>query len=254
MRSSQRQALIVERVKAEGSIKIRQIVEELGVAPATVRRDIMQLADQGLVERIHGGAAKLAFSPESTAVRTPSSTELHFANLAIDLIEEDTVIGIGGGAKCVALMTKLCQSNLARSLTVVTYSLDVVRAARDWGAQQRGMTVMFAGGIVYQNAATGEYASRFLRNMRTDISFLQPEGIDPEAGFMMNDPQVAPVVQTYVRQSRRLVGLVPQDLWQTPGFVTVCQLAKVDSIITTGEVPSFMIPVLHAAKVTVRAT
>lgn len=252
MRAAQRHAFLLERMNQKGTVKIVDIARELKIAPATVRRDIKQMADQGLLERIHGGAARLAYGPAPEASRLPTTLEVHFANVALDMITPSSVIGIGSGSLCYALMIKLCQSALAKDLTVVTYSLSIVKAAHDWHSQERGMTVLFAGGLLRQDLATGEYASRFLRRITTDMCFLQPEGIDRQSGLMSEDPAIAPVIETSTNHSRRVVAMIPSDMWHTKSYVSVCPLTRVDTIITTGDVPSFIIPALRAYKVAVR--
>lgn len=252
MRSTERRALIVDRVNRDGSVKIREIVDELHVAAATVRRDIQELADQGLVERIHGGAVKLPMAPSYQGPTPPAAKFMPFVTTAIDYIEPGMTVGLCGGDIGTALMAKLCQSNLAADLKVVAYSLDVVRVATEWGAEQRGMTLLFPGGILHDNMATGEYASRFLADIRMDVAFLHPEGVDKDGGCMVNDPVTAPTIQTFMKHARSLVGLIPQDLWHSPGFVSVCPLGKLDIIITRGDVPSFMLPFIQTGNIEIR--
>lgn len=252
MRSEERREVIVDRVNRDGSVKIRDIVDELNVTPATVRRDIQALSEQGMVERVHGGAVKLPMAPAYVGPPKPSSKVRPFVTTALDCISEAMTVGLCGGDFGTSMMTKLCQSNLARGLTVITYSFDVVRTALDWGAEQRGMTLMFPGGIIHDGLASGEYASRFFQDIKMDIAFLQPEGVDKDGGCMMNDPLTAPTIQTFMQQTTTAVGLIPQDLWHSPGFVSVCSLGKLDIIITRGEVPSFMLPILQTGNIEIR--
>ncbi|MHB8059919.1 MAG: DeoR family transcriptional regulator, partial [Gaiellaceae bacterium] len=57
MLAAQRQRAIVERVQAHGGVRVRELVQELGVSDMTIRRDLEALAEQGLVRKVHGGAA-----------------------------------------------------------------------------------------------------------------------------------------------------------------------------------------------------
>ncbi|MGH3663203.1 MAG: DeoR family transcriptional regulator, partial [Micromonosporaceae bacterium] len=56
MLARQRQMLIVEQVRRDGAVRVSDLVEALAVSDMTIRRDLDVLAEQGLVEKVHGGA------------------------------------------------------------------------------------------------------------------------------------------------------------------------------------------------------
>ena len=56
MISSQRQHLILSRLRTRGAVRITALSKELGVSAMTIRRDIADLADKGLLKRVQGGA------------------------------------------------------------------------------------------------------------------------------------------------------------------------------------------------------
>jgi DeoR/GlpR family transcriptional regulator of sugar metabolism len=60
MLARQRQALILERVRETGAVRVAELARELGVSDMTVRRDLEVLHDRGLVEKVHGGATALS--------------------------------------------------------------------------------------------------------------------------------------------------------------------------------------------------
>lgn len=64
-----RQERILTAVRRDGVVTVRTMVDELGAAPMTIRRDINALADRGLVRRVHGGAAALTRRRATTGVR-----------------------------------------------------------------------------------------------------------------------------------------------------------------------------------------
>ena len=56
MLARQRQAWILERVRADGGVRVADLVRDLGVSDMTIRRDLEILHDRGLVVKVHGGA------------------------------------------------------------------------------------------------------------------------------------------------------------------------------------------------------
>lgn len=70
MLAAERKARILSITQARGAVRVIDLVAELGVSDATVRRDLESLADDGLVDKVHGGATVAA----SSAITTPSAT------------------------------------------------------------------------------------------------------------------------------------------------------------------------------------
>lgn len=70
MLAHQRHDEILRQVNSNGSVRVTDLVTELGVSEMTVRRDISLLANQGKLERVHGGAVRL----EGESLPTPAST------------------------------------------------------------------------------------------------------------------------------------------------------------------------------------
>ena len=59
MLKKERQIYILEKVKREGRAITNDLVEELGVAEDTIRKDFQELSKKGLVRRIHGGVLRM---------------------------------------------------------------------------------------------------------------------------------------------------------------------------------------------------
>ena len=66
---NQRQEQIIALVRERGFVAIEALAEHFEVTPQTIRRDINQLCEQGLLRRYHGGAG-LPSSVENLAYRT----------------------------------------------------------------------------------------------------------------------------------------------------------------------------------------
>ncbi|WP_448062345.1 substrate-binding domain-containing protein [Cellulomonas hominis] len=64
-----RRAQVLEALGRQGTVRVSDLAAELGVTPVTVRRDIAQLVEEGLAERVHGGAT--AMGPTSGSSTTP---------------------------------------------------------------------------------------------------------------------------------------------------------------------------------------
>ncbi|MDP9133750.1 MAG: DeoR family transcriptional regulator, partial [Actinomycetota bacterium] len=54
-----RRAQILERIQRDGGVSVAQLARDHAVSQVTVHRDLAELADEGLIERVHGGARNL---------------------------------------------------------------------------------------------------------------------------------------------------------------------------------------------------
>src|SRR5512143_4009889 len=104
----QRQAFILERVRQDGGVRVADLVEQLGVSDMTIRRDLGLLHEQGLIEKVHGGAAAIPnsalFEPGFRAKSSLMEAEkAAIADAAVALVEPGTAIGISAGTTTYAL-------------------------------------------------------------------------------------------------------------------------------------------------------
>ncbi|HCJ4853547.1 TPA: DeoR/GlpR transcriptional regulator, partial [Listeria innocua] len=76
MLNAERKQLIMESIEKLGVIKLQELVEGLDTSESTIRRDLIELEEQGLIERVHGGA-KLVISHN----QEPSMNEKSFKNI-----------------------------------------------------------------------------------------------------------------------------------------------------------------------------
>lgn len=60
MLANERREAILRAVERQGSITVKVLAEEMGVSAVTLRQDVRELAGQGLLNRVHGGATALA--------------------------------------------------------------------------------------------------------------------------------------------------------------------------------------------------
>ena len=67
--TEERRNLILERLSRDGKVVAADLTDELAVSPDTVRRDLRELADAGLLRRVHGGALPAAVGARPYAVR-----------------------------------------------------------------------------------------------------------------------------------------------------------------------------------------
>ena len=170
-----RQQRIVDTLTAVPSLRLNELVETLGVSGETIRRDLRELAERGLISRTYGGAVRTFVAEPALAERRRLMTaerEAIAAAVSAD-VGPDEVLLIGGGATTLHVARRLARDH--RGLTVITHSLDVVTAV---GANPR-LTVICAPGQydARERLLVGHETVAFLRGFGAHRAILGASGI-----------------------------------------------------------------------------
>jgi DeoR/GlpR family transcriptional regulator of sugar metabolism len=170
-----RQQRIVDTLTAVPTLRLNELVETLGVSGETIRRDLRELDERGLISRTYGGAVRTFVAEPSLAERRRLMTAEREAIAAAvsTQVQPDEVVMIGGGATTLHLARRLARDH--RGLTVITHSLDVVTAV---GTNPR-LTVICAPGQYdpREGLLVGHETVAFLRGFGAHRAILGASGI-----------------------------------------------------------------------------
>ncbi|MDF2094255.1 DeoR/GlpR family DNA-binding transcription regulator [Knoellia sp. 3-2P3] len=233
MLAGQRRATIVALVAESGAVRVADLVQQLGVSDMTVRRDIEQLAREGLVERVHGGAlavgGRSSEEPGFTAKSALMTREKQaIAAAAAALVEPGASIGISAGTTTFAFARAV---RSVPDVTVVTNSIPVAQLLHESGAP--GQTVVLTGGVrTPSDALVGPIAVAALRMLHVDRLFLGVHGMDARAGLTTPNLVEAETNRAMIEMARRLCVLADHTKWGTVGLGTITELTEVDQLVT----------------------
>lgn len=230
----ERHSGILTAVRRQGSATVGQLSAQLEVSEATIRRDLVQLAEDGLLRRVRGGACALRGSVrpepdarpfEHVAASAPESKRL-IAERAVGLIGEGEVIALDIGTT-VAAMCPLLRN---RSLTVVTASLAVVRALAD----APGIDILVLGGLLRPNyqSMVGTLTESALRQVRVDAAFLGTSGVRADGTVLDSTPSEVPVKRGLLEVSARSYLLADHEKFPGSGFLEVAPLTRFTGLVT----------------------
>jgi DeoR/GlpR family transcriptional regulator of sugar metabolism len=232
--AAQRQAAIVERVVASGGVRVRELVREFGVSDMTIRRDLETLAERGLLEKVHGGAAALS-SPatdEPGFLAKSSQSELEkeaIARRAVEFVSPGSAIALSAGTTTWRLAKQLVS---IPDITVVTNSIPVAEVLYPTAAALH-RTVILSGGVrTPSDALVGPFAVASIRSLNIDQLFLGVHGMSVENGFTTPNFLEAEIDQAFVEAARSLFVLADHTKWDTIGLSTICPLSRADVLIS----------------------
>ena len=165
MISSQRQHLILSRLRTRGAVRITALSKELGVSAMTIRRDIADLADKGLLKRVHGGAVSTSTLLSEPLFSVKSQMDIGLkdaiAQEAVKYVAPGDVIAIGGGTTAYVFAQHLLESQQSSGITILTNSIPVAELVQ--ALESKDVEVIVTGGVTTRRAdrrQSGRLAAR----------------------------------------------------------------------------------------------
>lgn len=236
MLTSQRKQLILESLRDNGQIIAKELSLQWEVSEDTIRRDLRELAQEGLLQRVHGGAlpttgANLASSPAIVDLKGRQKLAQHskskLGQAAAKLIKPGQVVFIDGGTTNAHLVKNL---PLALRTTVITHSPTIAVAL----IEHPEIEVVIIGGKLFKHSAVtvGAAALDAISRIRIDTYFMGVTGVHPEAGLSTGDLEESYIKRALQAASSNTIVLASADKIDTASPYIICQCQQVNIILT----------------------
>ncbi|WP_344247282.1 DeoR/GlpR family DNA-binding transcription regulator [Isoptericola hypogeus] len=236
---AERRSRIVAEVRRRGAVSIADLAAALDVSAMTVRRDIDQLADDGELDKVRGGATTrreggAAGHERAFAARTQQqvAAKRAIARRVAGLVEPGMAVGLSGGTTAWVLAQELRE---VADLTVVTNSLPVAEVFRrpDRADEPYTQSVVLTGGVrTPSDALVGPVAVRSLEHLHLDMAFLGVHGVDLHAGLTTPNLLEAETDRALLAAGQEAVVLADHTKWGVVGLTTIVDLHEVDRLVT----------------------
>lgn len=239
MNRAERLNAVMDLLSSAGAVEVEEIVDRLGVSPATARRDLDALAEQQLLTRTRGGAV-----PHSVAYDLPiryknqqqSDAKAAIARAASALVPRGAVVGLSGGTTATAiadaLMTRadVMAPSPEPGLTIVTNALNI---AMQLAVRPQIKTVV-TGGVVHARSyeLIGSYADTVIGSVTLDIAFIGVNGIDASLGATSHDEREAAVNALMAARATRAVVVADASKIDARAFAAIGGASLFSTIIT----------------------
>jgi len=226
----ERRELVLRWLGAEGKVRASDLALRLRVSLDTVRRDLQELADAGLLRRVHGGALPPSPpGPDSFVERLPDdvAAKAAVAQAAVALIRPGEVIAISGGTTTLEFARRLPDDLDA---TVIATNPHIAAALAD----HPRLTVDVIGGRLHPAArtVTGPEAVDALRRVRPDVCVLSACSLHPQAGMTLRHREEALVVRAMVENAGRLLSVTTAGKLGSAGPYPVAGIGRIDTLVT----------------------
>jgi DeoR/GlpR family transcriptional regulator of sugar metabolism len=235
MLTEERRRHIVDVLRRDGKVVASDLSAMLDVSEDTIRRDLRELAEAGLLQRVHGGALLRSPSDPRYEVRQQESPAAKFAiaEAAARLVQPRDVVMLDAGTTTLQVAQRLPRDLEA---TVITNSPPIAIAL----AEHHTVDVIVIGGELCKAslANVGAGTVRDLDAIRADLCFLGVAGIHPDLGITILVHEEIFVKQAMIRGAERVIAVAAGDKLGTAAPYVIGPLSNLTHIVTERDVPS----------------
>ena len=200
----ERKKRIIEYVRAYRTATIAALAEEFNVHGATIRRDLAEIEQEGILKRTHGGVIM-----EQWTYREPSFNErsiqhadekMRIGQKAASLVEDGENIIIDSGTT-----TRHIAANLVHlsDITVITNDMNVAVELRD----APSVKVILTGGELYPSSymLNGMFTDKVLASLHVEKAFIGTPALHPQYGLMHPEALLVPAKQGMIRAAGEII-------------------------------------------------
>jgi DeoR/GlpR family transcriptional regulator of sugar metabolism len=223
-----RHELILRVLRADGSATVEALAERLATSQATIRRDLVQLDEDGLLRRVYGGAVSVDGRDDPfvdvTAVNPDAKDAI--ARHCADLIKDGETVLVDIGTTAYQVARHLH----GRSLTIITSSLPVVDELQD----EPGVQLLVLGGMLWRDyrSLVGYMTEDNIRQVHADRLILGTSGVGPGGQVMDTTVMAVPVKRAMISVSDQVILVADAGKFPGVGMAKVCGPAELDLVVT----------------------
>ncbi len=229
MNFQKRKQKIIEILSKKGEADIKSLAVELDISEITVRRDLNQLANEGVLQRTHGGAMPLqqtVTTPFEFNNKTTANQQVKddICGVAAEQIKEGDVIFMD----CGSTVYRMCRFIKDKKIKVITNSLPVV-----YELMNTKVSLNLVGGEVdiKRQAIHGKTAEEHIRKYKADKAFIGIDGISAN-GLFANSENEASITLALAGQSNQTYLLCDASKIGRESYLKFAELSIINTVVT----------------------
>ncbi|MEV7923982.1 DeoR/GlpR family DNA-binding transcription regulator [Kitasatospora sp. NPDC088779] len=232
MLAAERRDHLLGLLAREGKIVAKDVAADLGISEDSVRRDLRDLAAEGLCQRVYGGALPVSPAVVDYAARQSVAPDgkRKVASAAAALVRPGNTLILDGGTTALAVAHAL-PPHLA--CTVITHSPTIAAALLDHPQAE----LFLLGGRIFKHSAVacGAAAVEAAQNISADLCLLGVTGVHPEAGLTTADAEEAAMKRALAARAADTYILASSEKIGTASRFRVLPWEKVSGLITDAD-------------------
>jgi DeoR/GlpR family transcriptional regulator of sugar metabolism len=249
MLTTQRKTMILTRLTAAGQIVAKDLALELGTSEDTIRRDLRELAREGKLQRVHGGALPASAAVGDLCAREQVSPKdkIELGRVGASMIRSNQVVILDGGTTALQVARQLAPDLHA---TIVTHSPTVAVEA----AKHSHVDIIMLGGRLFRHSMVNVGATVIdaASRLRADIYFMGVTGVHPEAGLSTGDAEEAAVKRALHERAAETIVLASEEKLMAASPFLVTSLTDISLLVVPLKTPNPIVRALRAGGTLVR--
>lgn len=232
MLTSQRKQYILNVLHRDGQVVAKQLSQDLHLSEDTIRRDLREMAQDGLLQRVHGGALPASPAVVDFAGREKLSVrgKQAIGRAAAMMVREGQVIFLDGGTTAVQVALHLPPTLHA---TIVTHSARIAVELVNYP----NVDVILIGGRLFKHSivSVGASALEALQHIRADIYFMGVTGIHSEFGLSTGDYEEAYIKRAIIQHAAETYVLASHEKIESASQYVIAPLIDITGLIVEAE-------------------
>ena len=244
MLREERKQQILDYIIVQKSVQVNELSSILNVSVATIRRDLSEMEEEGLVRRVHGGAVSLDGFGEPPILQRKnkqSEDKRRIGEAAAGLVEDGETIIITSGTTTEAMVPYLINKN---NLTVITNAINVAA----YLTRYPDISVIVLGGYLRHSefSLVGHLTDQALQDFRAEKIFHGIFGLDPGYGLTGVDMQEVQTDRRIISAARQLIILADHTKFHKVGPIRLAPVEAGSVVVTDREAPKDGVEALRA--------
>ena len=231
MFAKERHDQILEILRKDKKLLVHELSERLSVSAVTIRNDLRELEEQGLLVRTHGGAipsSNTGYEEDSSKKETKNILQKEaIAKEAVRYVQNGDTIAIDTGTTALAFAHQLVDK---KNLTVVTSDLKIALFLEE----NTDATVLLLGGMVRRgyHCNVGPLAEQALNQLYVDKCFMATNGVTVERGLTTPNVEQASVKRMIIKHSNQVIVICDGEKVGRNALVSFSPVSDIHILIT----------------------
>ncbi|MDR6552009.1 DeoR/GlpR family DNA-binding transcription regulator [Paenibacillus qinlingensis] len=236
MLAAERKYRIVDYVKQHRVATIAELALAFNVHDATIRRDLEEIEQKGLLKRTHGGVTFDQWTQDEPSFNERAVQQLdqkmRIGKMAASLIQDGEHVIIDSGTTTLHIAKHLVHRS---NITVVTNDMNIAMELRE----ASGVKVIMTGGELYPSSYmfNGMFTDHVLKSLHVQKAFLGTPVIHPKHGLMHPEAQLVPTKQGMIAAAERIIVVADESKIGNLSLHTVAPISGVHTLITSEGAP-----------------
>jgi DeoR/GlpR family transcriptional regulator of sugar metabolism len=231
MMAEERRTYILQLVRTAGRVKVKELAKQFNTSAVTIRNDLNELHQHGLVMRSHGGAVLtdtiLRESPVHERLKTHSDEKRRIGAMAATLINDGETIILDSGTTTLEIARQIKKK---QGLQIITNGVNIAAELLD----ARHAQVFIVGGTVRGESASvcGRFTEEMIQQFAADKMFLSGAGCDLDFGVSGANLEETMVNRAMLRISREIILVADASKFSKRSMSRIARFSEIDIVIS----------------------